>query len=277
MSSNQRTIVSFLTTNSNIMNATTINTSAIANRNLVETSSSQQNTIEITDDAVEKHPLYQALKQRAQLAESKLKHAEIALKKSASLNLQKDLKIESLENQLKKFDKKKAKINEAHRFIFSTNEIKSFQSVGSGSRNDSTFVSRVLIALYKNNTSSLQSKSVRGQKHKNTKKNSLTPEKIQLVTEMLKERIMSESDDSAIVSDRLSKVNIHLKNAIQNNNKKNKVTSTVTSSPQTQMMPQTSTATSSDYSTPNNSADFSTTIANYSYYNSGQGQQYFDL
>lgn len=154
-------------------------------------------------------------KLRAECSEKQLKHAKAALKQSASLCLEKDLRIKVLENKLKKFEEKKGSgdLYRMHASHFKPNELQSIRSVRSGKRNDSTFVSKIVSVLYGGNSNILENKSVSGKKQNKRRKEASTPEKVSLILEMLKERITNE-DDQDNIGKRLKTLNTHLKNAI---------------------------------------------------------------
>lgn len=155
-----------------------------------------------------------AYKSRAENAEIQLKHAKLALKKSASISLEKDMMIQELQQKLKKTTKEPVKsIFQGFDSKFTGDELIQIRSVQRGANNDSTFVLKIAKALYKNEFVKLEKKSVTG-RSTNSDKAPVTPLKRDIIENMLKERISDEKDGN--LNERLKKVNAHIKTAITN-------------------------------------------------------------
>lgn len=153
-------------------------------------------------------------KTQLDLTMKKLKQAQLALKKAASANLEKDITIQTLKEKLAGFEKKKIKNTVPHSDCLSDAEMKDVRSVKSGAKNDSTFVFKLVQSLYKNDLSKLNSKSVTGKGRNTTKKDRITPLKKDIIEKLLMERAMNDGGQD--VTERLQKTNMHIKNAIHN-------------------------------------------------------------
>lgn len=200
-------------TNSNVANG--INTSDYLKKKLATTENLNDDIDTNEIDELKKE--LEVCQEKLKLSEKKLKIAQTALKQAAALGLEKDLKIHMLEKKLSIQDKSMVHTNSFRKFgkHFTQDELKSIRSVKSGSRYDSTFISKIVESLYKMDLASLNNKSVTGRgRSRNVAKTTITPEKTEIIQNMLKERVQTEEDPA--IQERLERVGTHLNNAIQN-------------------------------------------------------------
>lgn len=162
-------------------------------------------------------------KSKAANAELQLKHAKNALRKAASLSLEKDIIIQDLKNKLKK--KTKAKddlmseesnsncLSNAYDSKFEFSDLKIIRSVRKGPENDSNFVLNIARALYRDDFSKLKNRTATG-RSKDSSKEAVTPLKKDIIESMFKKRIEDEGNQNLEI--RLKSVNKHLRSAIFN-------------------------------------------------------------
>lgn len=176
-----------------------------------------QQTTEFTHEDPEKCKDCGSTKER-------LKDAKILLKKSSQINLKKDLTIESLKQKLQ-LSKSTDTLFADFQSSFNFDDMKVIRSVQAGPRKDSTFINRIMSALYKGpETTKLFNRSAAGRKHSGIKKDGLTPEKKEIIRKMFLERLSSEmkncegASESELVEleERAGKLNRYLRSAIAN-------------------------------------------------------------
>lgn len=104
---------------------------------------------------------------------------------------------------------------------FDAQQLTNLRSIGIEPRDDCTFIRKVLHHLYKDNLSTLQNKSLTGQgRNKSSKKNKLTPQKVDLLTEMFDERLNSIHSIDVVQRDiRRKNTRKHIKDSIANINR----------------------------------------------------------
>lgn len=151
--------------------------------------------------------------------QSKYKKLKILYNKSVGINLQKDLKIQRLEQELnlaKNGECAQSESKECCRRASSTfgtfseyfapDELRNLRVMQNDSRYDATFVRTALLYLYKDNPTSLQYKSVRGAKPKLMKRKDgtvveteprepLSPKKLNILKSIYSERISGATSD----------------------------------------------------------------------------------
>lgn len=157
-------------------------------------------------------------KQKREKSSNDLKHAKSMLIEASKVNLRKDLTIHQLSKSENPADTNFASSDEPILFSefsanFSPAELKILRSVKGGPSNDSSFVNKLLTFLYKD-IDVLNYRSATGKKFNGIKKHPVTPIKKELIRIMLEKRIDAES--CAKFSQRIGKLDLHIKNGIRN-------------------------------------------------------------
>lgn len=193
-----------------------VNTCDYMKNKLSSITENSNNDSDATDEIKKLTDELKLYKQKLKLTETKLKIAQMALKKSAAVNLEKDLRIQMLEKKAASQNTSITFTDAFENFVshFSPNVLTYLRSIMPGSRNDSTFVTKIVHSLYENDLLSLGKKTVTGKGRKNDNKSMLTPEKTSIVKDMLLERITIEQDPDSLT--RLKRLNSLLNIAIQN-------------------------------------------------------------
>lgn len=162
---------------------------------------------------------------RSELQNLKLKHKKLRIlyNKSLSINLQKDLKIQQLEQELNLLRSGECTQIDSNREIedgfrpssatfgtfseyFDAEELQNLRTMQNHSRYDATFVRTALLYLYKGNPHILKFKSVRGSKSKLVKRKNgtvikteprepLSPKKLNILKDIYSERIAAATSD----------------------------------------------------------------------------------
>lgn len=119
-----------------------------------------------------------ALKSKFNLCEQNLKIAKDLLRHSSQINHQKDLKIEQLMRENAKSNLYSDHILfEGYSSHFDTQELIEIRSVGPGFKKDSTFITKIMKSLYKNDLKKLEKQTATGKKYKKEKKTKLLSKK----------------------------------------------------------------------------------------------------
>lgn len=162
-----------------------------------------------------------ALTQELEEYTSKVSSLKQKYKNSLIENLQKDVRIRSLEQKIQSIKKSKfVEISDVGR-----NKV---ELVGSSVREDSTFVSCVLFDLYSGDIERIKQKSLSGRSKVRVNVNSeISPTKKSILEKLFKERL-SYLPPQEVDEKRKKKLNKLIRNAIDNA-KKNKLTSICTS------------------------------------------------
>lgn len=157
-------------------------------------------------------------KETLKINEVQLKHAKKLLKESAKIILEKELLIKNLEEKIAvpSNDQRKKDLFKKFENKFDWIDLENLRSVKPGAKFDSTFVLNLVRLLYGSDLSKLKNKSVTGKIYKGERKDPLTPEKKSLITEIIKERISSEQDNTA--AQRMKQISRHMRAAIYNIN-----------------------------------------------------------
>lgn len=157
---------------------------------------------------------------KCKLANQKLKEAKVLLKKSSHVNLQKDLLIDKMRSESQSdANKFESSLYQAFETSFDAADLKAIRSVLPGPSKDSTFVNKIMSALYKGSEfNKLCKRSAAGRRYKGIEKSGITPEKKDLIEMMLHERIVAESKDCPENSakKRTSGLNRFIRSAIHN-------------------------------------------------------------
>lgn len=134
------------------------------------------------------------------------------LKNASALNLQKDIQIKELNHKLNNDDcQQEIFLDFAN--AFKKEQLAKLRSIPAGKSRDSTFVLTCMRFMYPDPTV-LSNRSVLGRRYK-TKHQQLTPSKLQIIREILSQRISSERGiDALCVTERLKKVNKMITDAI---------------------------------------------------------------
>lgn len=96
---------------------------------------------------------------------------------------------------------------------FSTSELAELRSFESSKNNDSTFVLKIIRCLYKNELEKIESISVTGRSRKGDPKEKMSEQNLNIVKDMLTERLESLNLTSKENVGRIKLVNTHIKNA----------------------------------------------------------------
>lgn len=161
----------------------------------------------------------------------KYRDVENAIRVCNTVMSDKDAKIDRLEKELetaRAVDSSGISIDSAasaQKFMkssthFSSGELATLRSFGPGKREDSTFVSAGVRALYADNLDAVKTKSLTGRSKSEQKKNAMTPEKREILKEILTERVHSTTGDDEERKTRIKKLNDHIRFAIINISKK---------------------------------------------------------
>lgn len=105
--------------------------------------------------------------------------------------------------------------------IFDVNELRTIHSIGTGSKNGSTFILHIMRSLYKaSELKKLHTRNPTGRQYKGQKKQEITMQKKEIMNEMLSERVSYELGGSSPnffeFSQRTAKLNDHIRHAIRN-------------------------------------------------------------
>lgn len=138
---------------------------------------------------------FKMLEKKYKVCEQNLKTAKNLLRKSSDINLEKDLRIQQMLNENSKIISKSSVLFESHSNRFDACEMIEIRSIGPGVKKDSTFISKIMKFLYKNEPEKLSERSATGKKFKGIKKHEVTLEKKEILKNMLSERVKSELDD----------------------------------------------------------------------------------
>lgn len=153
-----------------------------------------------------------------------LKKAMALLKDAGVINLNKDIHIEQLNRKVKNahytpthaHQKESSLDNSFSQFrnVFDKFQLKKLRSISAGKSSDSTFVLTCVRFLYPN-PNALINKSVDGRSYKKQHNSRMTPKKVEIVTDMLNERLSSEEGvDALSASERFNRVKKLIKDAI---------------------------------------------------------------
>lgn len=134
------------------------------------------------------------LENKYKICERNLKIAKKLLKKTSEVNLQKDIKIRELTKN-EKLSVISDDLFEKFKNHFNSKDILKIRSVGPGLKKDSTFVHRIMKALYRDDVDKLKNRSATGKKFKGNKKMEITFEKKNILNMFLIERVKSELSD----------------------------------------------------------------------------------
>lgn len=170
------------------------------------------------------------LKKQVDEMKEKCRDVEDAIRICDSVMLDKDIKIKSLEQEIKvacAVDSNVDPKNSASAtqsfggfsMHFSSEKLATLRSIGNNKREDSTFVSAIIKTLYADRLDAIKYKSVTG-RSKGEKKEAITPEKREILNEMFTERIYSTTDDNEERKIRLKKINDHIRFGLLNIGKK---------------------------------------------------------
>lgn len=158
------------------------------------------------------------LKNKYKICEKNLKLAKNLLKKSSQLNLEKDLQIQQLTQNNEKNTTNI--LFESFAENFENQDMIEIRSIASGSKKDSTFISKILHSFYKNDLSKLNDRSATGKKFNGIKKHEITFEKKKVMEKMLIERVKCELNDISCTSKeflaRVGRLNTLIRFAIGN-------------------------------------------------------------
>lgn len=157
-----------------------------------------------------------AYAEKLKVNEMQLKHAKSLLKESVKLNFEKDLKIKSLQEEVKQTTNRQELFKDFENQI-QPKDMENLRSIKPGPKADSSVVLSMMRILYRPNLSILKNKSVSGKSFKGQAKEPLTPKKIKLIQAMMTERIQSENTSDT--EERIAKTSRHLRAAICNINK----------------------------------------------------------
>lgn len=158
-------------------------------------------------------------KQKSMAAEKKLKFAKKLLRQSSGLLLEKDIQIKQLmERSIENRDIPNDALFAKHSNNFEHEELKAIRSTQPGFKNDSTFVLKIMRALYKGNElEKLKNRTATGRKYNGNEKREISFEKKDIIKEMLLERINDEvRDNIADTCKRLKRINDLIRSAIHN-------------------------------------------------------------
>lgn len=155
-------------------------------------------------------------KQKCEASELKLKHATKVIKEMSKINLEKDLKIKMLENKLQEA-LKKDRLYASYEDRICPKDMEKLRAIKTGEKSDSTFILHLLRVLYGSRTAELLKKTSTGKAFKGQKKDPISPEKKQMMNEMISERILNEDSDD--FERRIGKFSKHVKWGIDNINK----------------------------------------------------------
>lgn len=148
------------------------------------------------------------LKNKYKICEKNLKLAKNLLKKSSQLNLENNEK--NTTNIL----------FESFAENFENQDMIEIRSIASGSKKDSTFISKIMHSFYKNDLSKLNDRSATGKKFNGIKKHEITFEKKKVMEKMLIERVKCELNDISCTSKeflaRVGRLNTLIRFAIGN-------------------------------------------------------------
>lgn len=160
------------------------------------------------------------LREQNKLLQKELKQAKVLLRKANDVNMQKDLQIAALKQQLnnnKEQVKPTTLLYENHAHRFDAADMKKIRSIKGGERNDSSFILTITRALYKNEEHKVKDRRVTSRKYKDTSKLEMSAEKKEIMSEMLKERVIDETaNESDEAAKRLKKLNDHMRNGLKN-------------------------------------------------------------
>lgn len=164
-----------------------------------------------------------SIKKKMRICEENLKIAKSMIRKSSQLNIEKDLKLkELLENPEKSNDTCPSNdvLFDGYSDRFSAEDLTDIRLIGPESSKDSTFISRIMNALYKNDLGKLNERSATGRRYCGTIKHEITFEKKEIMHNMLAERIKTEIRDrfgtSFEFSKRVKRLNLLIRFAIGN-------------------------------------------------------------
>lgn len=158
----------------------------------------------------------EAEKQKTSKLSNDLKTSVGLLKNVNSINMNKDIQIDRLNQKLKYLPSTETTelLFSNHEDIFDKPQLRQLRSIASGKSKDSTFVMAVMRFLYPD-TKVLGNRSVTGKMRNKIKKKQMTPRKIEIVTDMLIQRINSEKGITAMsVSQRMDRVKKLMRDAI---------------------------------------------------------------
>lgn len=158
------------------------------------------------------------MKNKYKICEKNLKLAKNLLKKSSQLNLEKDLQIQQLTQNNEKNTTNI--LFESFAENFENQDMIEIRSIASGSKKDSTFISKIMHSFYKNDLSKLNDRSATGKKFNGIKKHEITFEKKKVMEKMLIERVKCELNDISCTSKeflaRVGRLNTLIRFAIGN-------------------------------------------------------------
>lgn len=129
---------------------------------------------------------------------------------STEINLHKDLKIGQLE---KLYNASSAELFSQFLGIFSQEDLLDLRKTPPGKRSDSTIVNKCILFLYKRNIEEIACLTV---KEKSKVKKVISPSKKTVISQILNDRLQSESITTLEFSERFANVNEHIRNAINN-------------------------------------------------------------
>lgn len=129
---------------------------------------------------------------------------------STEINLHKDLKIGQLE---KLSNAGSRELFSQFSGIFSQEDLLELKKTAPGKRSDSTIVNKCILFLYKRDIEEIAILTV---KNKSNGKKVISPSKKTVISQILNERLQSESITTLEFSERFANVNEHIRNAINN-------------------------------------------------------------
>lgn len=138
------------------------------------------------------------------------------LKNVNSINMNKDIQIDRLNQKLKYLPSTQTTelLFSNHEDIFDKQQLRQLRSISSGKSKDSTFVMAVMRFLYPD-TKVLGNRSVTGKMRNKIKQKQMAPRKIEIVTDMLIQRVNSEKGITSMsVSQRIDRVKKLMRDAI---------------------------------------------------------------
>lgn len=174
------------------------------------------------------------LKKQLDDIKEKCRDIEYAIRVCDSVMSDKDTKIKSLEREIKahavdsdavsecSIQEKKSitpKFNSFSAHI-SSEKLAFLRSIGPDKREDSTFVSASIKALYADKLDIIKTKSLTGRSKSEQPKQPITPEKRSILNELFTERINSITNDCDERKIRMKKINDHIRFGLINISKK---------------------------------------------------------
>lgn len=174
------------------------------------------------------------LKNQVDQMKEKCSEIENAIRICESVMSEKYVKIKDLEQEINKsvrihsVDSNVISANSAsgtqkfNRFSmdFTSEKLANLRSIGPDKREDSTFVSATIKALYAGRLDVIKNKSLTGRSKTEQQKESITPEKRKIINDIFTEQIQSLTGDENERQIRITKVNKHIRFALINISRK---------------------------------------------------------